>query len=129
MKSHSIVLVIAGVAAGIALTLACSDSPHGADAATCECPAAELPLAGRIVNVESPATLAPNSDGGAGALCPDGAIRLTGSCTAGGSVPNIVLQQSGYDIPADQNWTCNWHNNLGISVAVKAVVTCLKPTP
>ncbi len=124
-------LVVSGAIAGIALVLSCGDdSPPRADAAdpVCDCPAAEPPItSSRIVQVEKPATV-PANDGGVGAaLCPDGAIVLSGGCAAEeGNAPQIILEQS---IPGNISWSCNWRNPTNSPIAVRAIVRCLKPAP
>jgi len=126
--TRSIPLVVAGAIAGIAFVLSCSDdSPHSADAAVCDCPAAEPPLADRIVQVEAPATVPPMDEEGGGVICPTGAIALGGGCAAStGAVPEIIVQQS---IPGDLGWSCSWRNPTNQPIAVRAIVRCLKPAP
>jgi hypothetical protein len=76
-------LVVGGVA-GVALVVACDDDAalpdaRAADAATCNCPAAEPPLAGRIIYVEQ---TKPVGTGGvtARANCGLTGIAIGGSC-------------------------------------------------
>ena len=131
--TRSILLVASGVAAGVALVLSCSDGPKHVDAATpaCDCPAAELPIAGRIVIIDDVSTIAPGSVGGAGRACPINSIRLSGSCTLATEGPSadITLEEAGFYNQTDQNWSCTWRNNTAAPVMVKGSITCLKATP
>src|SRR4051812_12630953 len=110
MHTTSIVSVIAGMLAGVVLVLSCGDdSPGRADAATCDCPAAELPIAGRIMVVDSTRIIAANSRGSVDAGCPQGALRLSGSCTTADLNPvrDVTLEQSGfYDASDQRGWSC-----------------------
>ncbi|MBP8807283.1 MAG: hypothetical protein KBG48_28375 [Kofleriaceae bacterium] len=70
-----------GIAVAVAFMIACSDdSPSDADAAVCDCPAAEPPLAGRIVSVQNQTSINPGTGGGGTAVCPTGATLLGGGC-------------------------------------------------
>ena len=52
-RTKGLMTLAAGVGVGIALVLSCGDdSPGDADAAVCDCPAAEAPLAGRVQEFE-----------------------------------------------------------------------------
>jgi len=126
--SRSIPLLVAGAIAGVAFVLSCGDdSPHRADAAVCDCPAAEPPLADRIVQVERPATVLALDVGAGGAVCPPGAIALGGGCAAAvGTVPQIILEQS---LPGTTTWDCVWRNPTNAPIEVRAIVRCLKPAP
>lgn len=128
--SRSLLLLAVGAVAGVAFVLSCgSESPQTSDAATtCDCPAAEPPLAGRIVSVANTATIASGETGSQGASCPAGAIVLGGSCLSDdeGAVPDITLQQSG-TYPESAAWLCQWHNNSPDPVVMRVAVTCLKP--
>src|SRR5258708_7663196 len=63
--SNSVFMLSTGVGIGVALVLSCGDdSPRRADAgdaASCSCPAAEPPLASRIVEVVKPFVVPANS--------------------------------------------------------------------
>jgi hypothetical protein len=81
---RSAALLVVGGVAGVALVVACDDDAalpdaRAADAATCNCPAAEPPLAGRIIYVEQ---TKPVGTGGvtAEADCGLTGIALGGSC-------------------------------------------------
>ena len=122
-------LVIAGLSAGVISVVACSDdSPGHADAATCDCPAAEPPLAGRIQRFTDTATLPANGDDQVNAACPDGALIIGGGCatTPESTVRNVILQFSHQD-DTGRVWVCRFHNNLATPVDIRASVYCLVP--
>ena len=127
----SIVPLIAGMIAGGILVLSCSDdSTNKADAGTCDCPAAEPPLAGRIMVVDQTQIIGPNSTGTQGTECLAGALRLTGSCTTAtlNPVRDVTLEQAGFYNAADQRgWDCHFRNNEATAVTIKASVVCLIP--
>lgn len=129
--TSSIVLLMAGMFAGAVLVISCgNDSPGKADAATCDCPAAELPIAGRIMVVDQTQIIAANSIGGQGVECPPGALRLAGSCTTADLNPlrDVTLEQSGFFQASDQRgWDCFFKNNEATPVTIKASVVCLLP--
>jgi hypothetical protein len=127
--TSSVALLLAGMLAGIVLVLSCSDdSPGKADAATCDCPAAEPPIAGRIMRFSNTRTIAAGSANGQGAACPQGAILLSGSCTNNESTgPDLTLKQSGSYDDASQGWSCDFKNNSAVPVTIKATAICLMP--
>ncbi len=129
--TSSFVTVVAGLFAGAILVLSCSDdSPGNVDAATCDCPAAEPPLAGRIMVVDQTQVIAANSRGLQGAACPQGSLRLSGSCTTADSSPvrDVTLEQSGFYRSDDQTgWNCHFKNNEATPVTIKVSIVCLMP--
>lgn len=132
----SIGLILAGMVAGVTLVVSCSDdSPGTADAATCDCPAAEIPLAGRFVVVESaPKAIANGGIDAVAAACPTGAQLISGSCTYAATGPqtlfrNVTLIESGIHQPQQNFWSCTYQNDGGQEFTFKASVVCLKPTP
>ncbi|MBP8811539.1 MAG: hypothetical protein KBG48_24795 [Kofleriaceae bacterium] len=120
------------------LILACSDdSPGDADAAVCDCPAAEPPITqSRIMRVDGPSQNIDNGGGVALAGCPANAIVLTGGCyvTNDGTGTGALLSDAGpieigATVPAN-GWRCVYsRNNTGSTVTVHAQVTCLLPAP
>lgn len=130
MKKLSAVLILSvGVVAGAAFVVACSDdSPTDADAAVCDCPAAEAPLAGRIVHVRATNPLTAGSDGGAAAGCPASSIIIGGACEVQAPDAKILLMESRFS--ADQQLVCRWSteaatvDNMGTADAI-----CLIPAP
>ena len=139
----SIAIFIAGIIAGIIFVVSCGDDSRAkADAAvdapkldapaTCDCPPAELPLAGRIVVVDSTTTIPGNGTGASEAVCPAGAQVISGSCTTATLNPfrDVTLQQSGFYVTTGLgSWTCFFRNNEATPVTIKVSVICLKPTP
>jgi hypothetical protein len=127
----SVVSLIAGMFAGIVLLLSCSDdSPGHVDAATCDCPPAEPPVAARIMIVSQTRTIPANSRSSQGAQCPQGALRLEGSCTTADLNPvrDVTLEQAGFYEPNDTlGWNCFFKNNEATPVTIKASVVCLLP--
>ena len=127
-RSKTLLSCLVGITIGIGLVLSCSDdSPSRADAAACECPTSEPPLAGRIVSVTAMATAAGSADVVPGALCPAGALALGGGCF----IPNfqgqdVTLRES---TGGDTGWRCNYKNNGATPVEVGVFVRCLKPAP
>lgn len=123
--------LVAGMLAGVVLVLSCGDdSPNRADAASCDCPASEPPISGRIMNVDATQVIAPNSRSGQGAACPQGAVLLSGSCTteAANPVRDVTLEQSGfYEADTANGWNCWFKNNENMPVTIKATARCLVP--
>lgn len=126
--------IASGVVLGSTLVVACSDdSPPDADAAVCDCPAAEPPLEGRIVSVRGTATpINPGGAGGALVNCPLGATVLGGACEVANDDPNVLLQDSRFNRPvgASQQFSCKW-SALNATVANSGVAEaiCLVPSP
>lgn len=130
----SILLILTGIVAGVTFVVSCSDdSPGTADAATCDCPAAEPPLAGRIVVVEATRTLAASEVASLQAVCPTGAQLLSGSCThaatAPQSDPDIRLKESGFYPNSPNFWSCTYQNSATQTREFRVQAICLKPTP
>ena len=126
--SKTLLPCLVGITIGIGLVLSCSDdSPSRADAAACECPTSEPPLAGRIVSVTSMATAAGSAVVGPGAFCPEGALALGGGCfIANSQAHDVTLRQS---TGGDTSWFCDYKNNEATPVEVGAFVRCLKSAP
>jgi hypothetical protein len=129
--ARTTLLFVSGAVAGIALVLSCGDgSPRAVDAAdggACNCPAAEPPLAGRIVEVEQMTTIPALDEGVGGAVCPSGAIVLSGGCAnLLGQTSQILVEETS---PGDIGWNCNWRNPSNAPIQVRSIVRCLKPTP
>jgi hypothetical protein len=126
----SVTLLITGMLAGIILVLSCGDnSPSNADAATCDCPVAELPIAGRLVRINQTTVIPPNTTDVASTGCPPGGLLISGSCTD--TIPelaDLTLQQSGFIRNDEQGWNCAFrNNNMTTSVTIKATAICLMP--
>jgi hypothetical protein len=128
--TSSVVSALLGLLAGIVLMISCDDSPGTADAATCDCPAAELPIPGRIKRFSSTRVIAPGEVSLAEEGCPEGALVLSGACSNDPitSGADLTLQQSGDVVGAfSQGWICWFKNNSGAPVTVKATAICLMP--
>lgn len=120
---------LASFLAGIAFVLSCSDdAPGAADAAACDCPAAEPPLPARVTVVENTTTIPAGGRSSQGAQCPAGSIILTGGCAGvdQGMPPDVVLQFSLPGAP-QAGWQCGWRNDSAASVQLKVVAHCLNP--
>lgn len=85
-----------GVAFGVITVIACSDdAPGDADAAVCDCPAAEPPLSGRIMARTASVALPANTGGGGEAVCNQGETILGGGCRLMSPDGRITLSESG----------------------------------
>jgi F0F1-type ATP synthase membrane subunit c/vacuolar-type H+-ATPase subunit K len=135
---RSILLALAGLAAGIALALACDGDGSAADAAdggACDCPAAEPPLEGRIVRVTNSSEIAAQSIGAVGAGCDEGSLDGKDGILIGGScmleVPDhasdVNLNYSGISgQPGGGNtWACKWTSTIGTPNTMIATAICL----
>lgn len=132
--TSSILLVLVGMAAGMAFVISCSDdAPGKADAAVCECPAGEPPLAGRFITVEAVKLFAANEVNAVEIVCPTGSQLISGSCTQAAtgpqSAPNNFLLESGF-YPNNKNvWFCSFQNSAVQERSFRGIAICLKPTP
>lgn len=121
----------------IALFAACSDPATAADSAlaTCECPASEAPLSGRIVNEAVTGQAIAIGAGVSGGGCTNTkAVLLSGGC----QIEEAALEQSG-DIQlvgsfrgvgtsgAPDVWVCRWYNRGAIAGHATSTVSCLNP--
>ena len=133
MKSFLLVLV--GLASGVALTLSCDDgSPPMVDAApVCDCPQAEPPITSqriieRMNTVTLPPVTSPNSGRGSeGVACPIGAIALSGSCRIDDGLARDIVIEEFSSNPG--GWNCYWKNNTNAEVVMRATVRCLVLSP
>ena len=125
----TLAMLLTGSIFSAALIVACSDdSPHDVDAATCDCPAAEPPLSGRIMQVRgTDVDVAPNNGAAAGATCPANSILMNGWCEFVDGGAQAALVNAGPSPSQPQTWFCRWNNyNAGIGT-VHAVAFCLMP--
>ena len=122
--------------AGALIVIGCSDdSPADADAATCDCPAAEPPItASRVRRVDSMVTLGTNTIAAPLAVCPAGELLLGGSCyiDLDNTAREVTLMQSGAEpkAAADEarQWSCHFLNTSMVATAeVRAQAMCLRP--
>jgi hypothetical protein len=144
--SKPILLSLIGLALGGAaavmvghtgLRRAMAEPPAGktsprAPAATCDCPPAEPPLAGRFEEVRALQYIAPKGTGVKDVTCPAGAYLISGSCSTDYDtvVYKVALRESRHIGSPPNGWHCSWANNepmLGLNFRVAAI--CLKPAP
>ncbi|MBP8811120.1 MAG: hypothetical protein KBG48_10540 [Kofleriaceae bacterium] len=118
-----------GLLAGVVLVVSCSDdSPGDADAAACDCPAAEPPLNGRIVAVRASNPIQPGTGGGQGASCPAGAIVLGGACEVMTPDRAIQVSSSRVDRSANHAYVCEWSaRDATVANTGTAEAICLVP--
>jgi hypothetical protein len=107
------------------------DALKAPDAATCDCPAAEPPLAGRFVVVSQTRTIPANDFNISSVVCPGGSQLISGSCTQDLINPyrNLTLQQSGFFENTPNEWDCWFRNNEPFPVTIRSSAICLKSTP
>lgn len=135
----AIVLCIASALAGAVAVVACSDdSPHDADAAVCDCPAAEPPITSTRLHRVDGAVMQATANGVSQAFanCPAGEIAVSGSCYIDTDrTPRQVWVQSAGALPVSASmtggsWACNFVNNdLTNTADVHAQALCFKPAP
>lgn len=129
-KTPWLVTLMAGLVAGAALVVACSDdSPGDADAAVCDCPAAEPPLAGRIIFSRGSNPIAAASTAIASADCPIGAVVLGGACEVMDADANVLVMESRFTrIGGGEGYQCRWSAlNATAANTGTAEVICLVP--
>lgn len=125
---RTILAAISGAVLACALILSCSDSPSGADAQeTCDCPAAEPPLTGRIVRVTQTVALPAQGDAFIAANCAAGGVLVGGGCATEVASSQIPLWRATPDEGGAEVFSCGWTNsttdaNTGIATAI-----CLMP--
>jgi hypothetical protein len=126
---RSIGLVAAGVIAGAILVVSCSDdSPGAADAAMCDCPAAEPPLMGRIRQVTKEGQIGANTTDSLTVGCELGAQVIGGGCGGqAGAVPNDIVIRQSRPIDGDPGWSCDIRNNSLAPETVRVIAFCLVP--
>lgn len=116
----------------IAVTFAaCSDDGGQADAAGCTCPAAEPPLAGRIVQRSRLVTITAADGAGRhgfgqnGSPCLAGETLLSGGCLLN-ELPSdeLMLFESGY---IDNAIRCGWISRSILAHTGTATAVCLSP--
>lgn len=130
MSNRWLLGFVGGVVVAVGFLIACSDdAPSDADAAVCDCPAAEPPLTGRIVTMSRDIAITAGTADGGSASCPAGATVLGGGC--GLMIPDdrIVLSVAKPARSGDtQGYVCTWSglqataNNTGTVEAI-----CLVP--
>jgi hypothetical protein len=126
-------LVALGIVLGVGLVISCGQGPSTADAAdTCNCPAAEPPLTGRVVQVTAKASILAGFSQSAVSVCPAGATVLAGGCRLDALNPDVILVDDGPLTPNDGTsigWYCGWKNPTADTVNVTGFAICLTPAP
>lgn len=113
---------------GAVLVIACSDdSPGDADAAVCDCPAAEPPVAGRIQWVTVDVTVNAMAAESANANCPPGAKLLGGGCGRNGVLGVDVYSAWPFDFGDVESFVCEWRSNRTDAAMQTATAICLLP--
>jgi hypothetical protein len=128
--TNLVVSSLAGAAFAAALVIACSDdSPSDADAAVCDCPAAEPPLQGRITVVVAPVTIPANAAAGTAAQCPQGATLLGGGCRLPNDDAAVLLSEGGplRTVPTQPGYDCYWVSTSATARMGEAEAICLMP--
>jgi hypothetical protein len=133
MRAQIILAALCGAAASAAFILSCGDDgPAVVDAAdanqACDCPAAEAPLAGRMVTVVKQDTLPIGAGRDVTVTCPAGAVLLSGGCEGGNEMaPVLFFSSDGSDTAPPTSWNCGWRNQTGSELMVVARAVCLLP--
>ncbi len=126
--ASSLITLLCGAILGAVVILACSDdSPGNADAATCECPAAEPPLAGRIVRARLTTVIDPGGNGVQSVGCPGTSTLLGGSCRLMNMDPRIVLISAGLESDNGQGYRCQWKSSSPVADTGIVDAICLMP--
>lgn len=127
MKPLAYILI--GATAATTLVLACSDdSPADADAAVCDCPAAEPPVPARIVTIRSvDQVVTANGAGGIGVACPTASKFLSGGCYVDAPGVNDLQLHSFGKVADQESFGCTWFSHHAADQTVHAEVTCLVP--
>lgn len=125
----TLVSAISGAVLATALVLACSDdSPPSADAAVCDCPAAEPPINDRVTTTRGTSVPAPGPGTGlAIAMCPAGAKLLSGGCFVDEPTVNDITMRGFGKMDGQEGYECRWLNNHSQAQMVHAEATCLVP--
>jgi len=112
--------------------VACSDDTTGdADAAVCDCPAAEPPLAGRIVQVRNTLSINPGGIPTSNeAICAEGSMLIGGGCSQESEVvqSQLVLVHAGRLGTMERGpWRCSWRNDSAAAISTVVEAVCLVP--
>jgi hypothetical protein len=134
---RTLTILVFGFVIGVAFVVSCGDdnslTEAEADAAvSCDCPAAEPPLANRVVRVVRDQVVPATSFDAVSAICDFGTIVLSGGCFARSSDAKYILNSSYPAPPGSPNpagWVCEFYNGTPSPVTSSAYVTCLKPAP
>jgi hypothetical protein len=126
---------VVGVLAGLCLVIACGDdggapidAADAADAAACDCPAAEPPLPGRFEVRERPVVIEPNATTFTGEGCELGELLVGGGCVVPDFPTELALVASGVNM-GGTGWQCTWHSTSPVAIDGLAQAFCLVPAP
>ena len=126
---EKLAILLAGLAGGITIVVACGDDTEPADAAAgCDCPEAEPPLTGRVVMVDEEGP--PDSDAIIVSVnCPEGGLVLGGGCEITGDAANslVLFEAGGND--GGEAYACKWENPASVETTGRAWARCLLPPP
>lgn len=140
-------LLMSSATTGIMPLSSCSDGQRvGIDAmvdapemlsatSTCDCPAVEPPLTGRLMVDSQVVTLGGNEDRSIIKLCPQGAMAISGGCNFEDPFlrikRDVVLREAGliYDSTGPAAWRCTVRNNESALFTYEIFVLCLVPIP
>lgn len=129
-------LLLTGVALGIAVVVACGNddpaitdaSADDAGAAQCDCPAAEPPLEGRIIQIEDLRQLANDGFQNASAQCESGTVLLGGGCQVNDTDQDRLHLYVAGSNGDGRSYACRWDNPDGATIdEVRAWATCYVP--
>jgi len=120
--------VLASSLGGAVLVVACSDdSPGRADAAVCDCPAAEPPVPARIQWITRQVSVNGMATNAVVAPCPSGAKALGGGCSGSGLDAFTILEAEPVASGADQGFSCAWRSTQAAAETATATAICLVP--
>jgi hypothetical protein len=125
----TIIVSLASLTLGMAITLSCSDdSPGDADAAVCDCPAAEPPItAQRMVRETSnPLSITAGTSSGPAIACSRG-IAVSGSCDLEMNAMRSQFRLVEAGLHDSNGWSCRWYNGGATDATATATVVCLVP--
>ncbi len=113
---------------GLALVLSCSDdSPDDADAAVCDCAAAEAPITSQRLARETSMTSIPVGTGGAPETTCVRGIAISGFCQLDFSALRNQIHLIEAGLNGSNGWRCQWFNNSAAATTGSATVVCLVP--
>jgi hypothetical protein len=131
MRTRPLFYAFSGAVAGIAFVLACGDDDpapaDAADAGACMCPAAEPPIAGRVVQREQRESIGRITRGSVGAACEAGETLLSGTCRlaeTGTDTRGVTLEAFEAD---GALWRCRWFNDNDREYTMITTALCLVP--
>lgn len=129
-----VLCAVFGATLALAAIISCGNNAMSqADAAvpdahaSCSCPPAEPPLAGRIKYVTNTVSIPANMPAVQNANCPIGAMVLGGSCGLDQNNTAITLSQSATGKINHSVWACAWNNPTNTADTGIVTAICLIP--